>query len=120
MGYNQQFIKNVPLNADYDSLAQQLLDGAVYSIQLEFTGATCECTVSLLGSSDPYNNTVGYVPPNFDPIEDATQSITEAGSFTFNVGQVGYNWVQVNIVDNSSGSNDGTVSARINVKNGVA
>lgn len=117
MGYNKVFVAGQPLNTDFLSVAQQVLDGQVYSVQIAFTGDVCNFTASIQTSSDAYNNTVGFMPEHIDTLEDSPQTITEAGTFTWNVTAVGYNWVILNIVDNSSGTNDGNLLATINVKN---
>lgn len=117
MGYNKQFAIAVPLSTDYASAGQQLVDGQLYSIQLDFDGSTCEFSAQLFVSSDPYTTEVGYVPTHLDPLADSTESFTEAGTFSYNVSVAGYNWVVLVITDASSGANDGTINARINVKN---
>lgn len=121
MGYNSQFIKNVPLNADYTSEPKQILDSDGYAIQLAFTGSTCSFTAVVEVSNDPFidPNGDGYtenVPTHFDPLADSTKVFTQEGTFTYNVNPAEYVWVRVVVTDNSSGANSGELSATINVK----
>lgn len=116
-GPNKLFIKNQALNASFNSAAVAVGDAGVYNITMEFTGATCSFSTQLLASSEPFTNQPGFVPSpaSLVPIENSSLTFTESGSQSYNVSQVGYVWVVVQVTDNSSGTNDGTLSARLNV-----
>lgn len=113
MGYNKQFIDNQALSASFNSSALQVgqtgLIASVYSIQAAFTGATCSFSAKIQVSNDSVS------PENWDDLENSSQTFTEAGTFTWNVSEVGYMWIRLVITDNSSGTNDGNLSATINV-----
>lgn len=117
MSYNQQFVKNQDLSAGFVSDPQLVFDGSLFAIQLAFTGDTCEFAASLEVSNDAISNG-SLAPVNFDPLANSSQSFTEAGTFTYNIspGATGYTWIRLVISDNSSGSNDGSLSATITVK----
>lgn len=112
MGYNSQFLSGVALSASFNSGPQQIIDAKLYSIQLKFTGSTCEFSTKIQVSSDPY----GTVPTNWDDLADSTEAFTEAGTFTYDVTDAGYVYVRLVVTDSSSGMNTGELSARINVK----
>lgn len=117
MGYNQQFIFNQPLNQNFKSQPLQVgrtgLIGLVYAIQLQFTGTTCIFTASIEVSSDPYGN--NFVPMTFDTLAGSSQMMSQAGTFTYDINVVGYVWARLSIVDNSLGTNNGFLSARVNL-----
>jgi len=119
MGYNSRFLNNQPLNVSFAAVPQQVLDGGVFAIQMVFTGSPCMITTDLYVSTDPYNNTPGYVPQHFDHEKDSTLVFTGPGTYTYQVGggYVGYVWVQLVVTDNSGGTNTGVMSATIQVKN---
>lgn len=117
MGYNTKFLPETALSADFTSPAAQVLDNPLFSIQAAFTGSTCSFTAEVFTSSDEYNNTIGFVPEHLDPYPNSSVTFTESGSFTWNVNGSGFTWVLLKITDNSSGSNDGAISARIQTKN---
>lgn len=120
MGFNvSPLVKNQPLNAGFISKAVCLQDIVLYSVSFSFTGSPCSFTAQLVASSDPENNTPGYAPGNTDVIVDSPVTFTTAGNFTYNVFLVGYNWVQLQIIDNSSGSNTGVLNATLNAKGPV-
>lgn len=117
MGYNKQILTNQVLNVDSISHVSQVgqtgLIGITYAVEAVFTGATCEFTAKLQVSSAlalPASDDASW-----SDLENSSQSVTEAGNFTWNVSRVGYVWVQLVITDDSSGDNDGHVNANINV-----
>lgn len=119
MGYNYQFVSGQALNTGFTSNAQQIIDSRGYAIQLSFSGSTCNFSASLNVSSDPLLNPDGSLAPaptHFDPLANSAQTFTSAGTFTFNVNPAEYTFVQLVLVDNSSGANNGVLSATINVK----
>lgn len=116
MGYNSQFVKSQPLNASFVTSAQQLLDSSLFDIQAVFTGSTCSFTAKLQVSSDPYSNAPGYAPTNWDDYPSSSVTITASGTQTWSVSRSGSVWVRVVVTDNSSGTNNGSFSATINVK----
>lgn len=111
MGYNKQFISDQALSASFNSSAQTVIDAALYSIQAEFTGSTCSFTATIQVSS-MQSPGVG----DWDDLPDSAQTIAAAGSFSWNVSDAGYLWARLAVTDNSSGTNNGTISASINVK----
>lgn len=119
MGYNTIFVTNQALNAGSTSQAHQVLDGKVYSVQTVFTGSTCHFSAKIQICSDAYVNTAGYNPPDahFSDLDNSSITFTQAGNFNYNVNVVGYNWVRLVLTDLSSGSNNGTLTATLNVKN---
>lgn len=114
MGYNRQIVSNQPLNVDSQSSPQAVLDAGTYSIQLAFTGSVCSFSAALWTSSDSAQPQSAQ-PQNFDELPNSSVAITSAGTFTYNVGLIGYSWVKLVLTDNSGGTNNGTLSARINV-----
>lgn len=120
--YNSQFVDDVALNASFVSAPQQIVNSGGYAIQLAFNGSTCSFSAKLQVSSDPYflppgsNYSVPNTPINFDDLPDSSQTFTTAGTFTYNVNPAEYVWVRVVVTDNSSGANNGSISAVINVK----
>ena len=115
MGYNVQFLPATALSASITSPPFQKIGASNYSVQAVFSGSTCEFGAKLQVSSDPYDNTVGFVPPNWDDVADSAQTIAQAGSFTWDVGPSAPVWVRLVITDNSSGSNNGNISAIANI-----
>jgi len=87
-----------------------------YSIQIVITG-TPEGDIKLQGSSDPVPDAsfkVSTFPvANWTDIECSTKTITGAGTLTYDVADVFYNWVRV-IYTATSGI--GTLTMRLNTK----
>ena len=117
--YNKVFLTAQVLNANSTSGAQQVLDGKGFTVQTVFTGSTCSFSAKLQVCADAYNNTPGFSPPdaNFADLINSPQTFTTSGNFDWIVQAVEYNWVRLVITDNSSGANNGSVTATINVKN---
>lgn len=122
MGYNNKFVAGVPLNAVYTSPPQQINDSSGYAVQLVFGGSTCSFSAKLQVSTDPLflppgaNYSQLNTPVNFDDLANSSQTFTTSGTFTYNVNPAEYVWVRLVITDNSSGANNGTIAATINVK----
>jgi hypothetical protein len=119
MVFNTSLVSNQVLNVNSTSGAEQIINASGYAVQLAFSGSTCSFSAKLQVSNDPYNNTVGYVPPHFDDLASSSQTFVAAGTFTYSVTQANYLWVRLVITDNSSGTNNGTVSATITLKGNV-
>lgn len=127
MGYNELLIPPTALSAGFTSQNAQIVDSRGYSLQLAFTGTTCEFSAKIQVSSDPLfvppasnygqgNQPVTNTPINFDDLTDSSQTFTTAGTFTYNVNPAEYVWIRVVITDNSGGTNNGKVQATLNVK----
>lgn len=114
MGYNTQIIPPTPLNASFDSEAEQILDSSGYALQLAFSGSTCSFSSKIQVSTDEYDP--NNPPVHWDDLANSSQTFTTAGTFTYNVNPAEYVSVRVVITDNSSGANNGTISANLNVK----
>lgn len=110
MGYTTSLFLRQALSASTSSPACSVADASNYSVQAQFTGATCSFTAVLQISDDLIN------PINWNDLADSSQIVTVAGSFLWNVSQAGYRWVRLSVTDNSSGTNTGTISANVNVK----
>lgn len=116
MGYNRILVTGQALNVSSMSLPFQLVDGCVYCVQSEFTGSTCSFTAYIQLSADAYSPVTTYIPPNFSLLANSSMTFTSSGDFAWNVGQVGYEWARLVIVDNSSGTNNGVLNVTVNVK----
>jgi hypothetical protein len=110
---NDPFILNQVLNANFNSVPQQLNQVFGYSIQGVITG-TPTGTVELQMSDDP--NSGNVFPVNWTVITGTSQSIAAAGTFAYNVSDVGYTWVRLVYTDGSSGSSTAIMNAVINIK----
>jgi hypothetical protein len=116
MSFNT-LILSAPLNVSENSNAAAIPDMGLYSIQAAFTGSTCSFTAKVQVSSDPYGplGTVAQ-PVNWDDLASSSQTFTQAGTYTWDVGPTAVSWVRLVITDNSSGTNNGSITARINSK----
>lgn len=112
MGYNSVFVNSHSLSASFNSAAEQVVDAELFSIQAVFSGTTCSFSAKIQISDDAASST----PTNWDDLANSSQTFTAAGTFTWNVSEVGYVWVRLVIADNSSGANNGQITATINVK----
>lgn len=112
MGYNRLFVENQVLDDDFSGSPQIVVDASLYFMQLVFTGTVCQFTASLEVSADAPTDT----PTNWDTLPNSSSAVTEAGSLAYNVSVSGYSWVRLKVVDDSTGTNNGTLTGRINVK----
>lgn len=110
---NNPFISNQILNADFNSVPQQLNQMFGYSIQGVITG-TPTGTISLQMSDDPNSGNIN--PVNWTTITGTSQSVAAAGTFAYNVSDVEYTWVRLVYVDGSSGSSTAVLNATVNTK----
>lgn len=117
MFYNEKYITNQPLNADFTSLPGLVAEGTVVCMQLAFTGSPCTFTTKLQGSNDAPGNDPTK-PVNFDDVPNSTQSFTASGTFTYNLAvamPTGFTWVRL-VVSGTSMANPGSLSATLTVK----
>lgn len=116
MSYSTSLLSNVPLNISFIGPAFQILDSAGYAVQAYFSGSTCSFSIELQVSTDPYNNTPGYTPLHWDVVPNSLQTITQAGTFTWDVSPSRVIWVRLVVTDNSGGTNNGTIGANAYIK----
>lgn len=116
--YNEIMVNAEDMDADITGPATELQNIYGYSIQAVYTGATCDGTIKLQCSVDPVRNATPSPPQpaTWTDIADSSYTITSSGSYVWNVENVMYTWVRVVFTDGSGGTNDGTLTLRINAK----
>lgn len=110
------------LNADVESQVLQLQDIYGYAIQVAINGSP-DGSIKLQASCDPVppqslqfssNGIPQYVPTNWSDIPDSEQSVSEAGTFFWNMpGCESYTFVKVAYRDGSSGMSDATITSSV-------
>lgn len=110
---NYNLVPTRTLNASFNSIAYPLTNVFGYAIQGVIVG-TPTGTVKLQSSCDVVIDNV--VPTNWSDIDDSSQTVSGAGTFEYNVTDVGYTYVRLVYTDGSSGSSTATMSATINSK----
>lgn len=118
--YNKQISVNVLMNTSSNSSAYCLDTIFGYSIQAVYTG-TPTGTLKLQGSDDPTGDFASpanatNIPTNWSDIAGTSQALTAAGTFLWNMSDVGYNWVRLVYTDTSGGTSTAILNARINAK----
>lgn len=100
---------NTVMNATINSVAQQVYNAFIFSIQIVFTG-TPTGSFKLQASSDPAFSGMPNEPTHWTDIANSTFAVTAAGNVMWNNLQPGYNWVRVVYTDTSSGSSTAIIT----------
>lgn len=110
---NYHLVTNHALNVDFSSAPQQLNSVFGFSVQGVITG-TPTGAVYLEASVDP--NSGNVFPTNWSTISGSSQAVAAAGTFTFNVSAVEYNWVRLSYTDTSGATSTAVLNVVINSK----
>jgi hypothetical protein len=112
------------LNANWNSMPQQVKRAWAYAIQGNITG-TPTGTFTLQASNDPAMDQLyptSAIPANAGPVNWTSLTtpvpiaVSAAGTFLFSVANPGYNWIRLIYVDGSGGLSTSTLSATVTVK----
>lgn len=104
------------LNTTRNSVAQQVYNGFIFSIQVFFSG-TPTGSFKLQASSDPAFSGIPNEPVHWSDIADSTLSVSAAGDVMWNYSNPGFNWVRIVYSDSSGGTSTATItSSTFNMK----
>lgn len=115
---NDSIITNRPMNSAIQSTPIGLPNILGYSVQAEITGTTINGTIKIQVSCDPapQNRQNNIVPTHWTDISCSEVTVTDTGDITWNVYEVFYSWFRLVYIDNSGGTSDGVLNARVSAK----
>lgn len=115
---NDSIVTNQPMNASINSIPIGLPNIIGYAVQAEFTGTMLNGVIKLQASCDPapQNRQSNIMPTNWTDISCSVATVTIPGDITWNVEDVFYSWFRLVYTDNSGGTSDGVLNARVSAK----
>lgn len=108
-------ITSIPMEGGFSTLPQQVTQTLAYNVELGYTGTTIAGSV-FIEVSNTYNPTT-HTPGNWNTVAGSPQTLSAAGTGTFNVGNgiPGYPWFRVSFTDSGS-SADARMVCTANIK----